>query len=265
MKVIFNCIKFIPIQLNKCLRQLFAVMKMDDLKEELNSLNNSIDDLENRIEKARTEAEANVKPLNEELSQIKEDKRTYALKNDFDSIQDCRRREDNLKFKISAQWNQYTILKNELVELNKQKRELESQIKLEEDKIKRKNEILAQMDMVLDNYRKTQSLRQAAVDSKISPDHVEQWFDWGKNDFNETYSYFYTQIIEIDSHFKDMEAQKLKDDMDRVISAYRKTGSLEEASRIADVSYDTVMYWYEWGSRGFGEENVYFFKKLDSD
>lgn len=49
--------------------------------------------------------------------------------------------------------------------------------------------------------------------------------------------------------------------MDDVVDAYRKTDSLKEASRMAGVSYDTVMYWYEWGSRGFGSENTYFFKK----
>jgi hypothetical protein len=101
------------------------------------------------------------------------------------------------------------------------------------------------------------------MDAGMDPNSAEQWFEWGRNDFNETYSYFYNEIIRIDNHFKDLEAQKLKEQMDRVVDAYRKTGSLRQASRIADVSYDTVQYWYEWGSRGFGEENTYFFKNVN--
>ncbi len=52
--------------------------------------------------------------------------------------------------------------------------------------------------------------------------------------------------------------------MDNVIEAYKKTNSLKEASKMVNVSYDTVKYWYVWGSRGFGEENTYFFKNLES-
>ena len=63
---------------------------------------------------------------------------------------------------------------------------------------------------------------------------------------------------------KDLEAQKLKDDMDRVADAYSKTGSLKRAAEIAHVSSDTVEYWYDWGMRGFGEENTYFYKKIMS-
>ena len=155
------------------------------------------------------------------------------------------------------------MLNSELSKLNKEKIALEKQIKLEEDKIKRNNEIMSQIDDVLNNYKKSQNLKQAAIDSNISPNHVEQWFEWGKNGFNEIYSYFYSQIIEIDNYFKDLEAQKLKKQMDSVIEAYKKTNSLEKASKMADVSYDTVQYWYEWGSKGFGRENTYFFKKLE--
>lgn len=235
---------------------------MDGLKRDLDNLNEEIRDLEIRVQKAKDEAESNIQPLEAELSQVKEEKRQFAMKNDFDSIQSCRRREENLKFKISAQWNQYSMLKNDLSRLNGQKRDLEDRIKLEEDKIRRNNEILSQMDEVLTNYRKSQDLKKAAIDSNISPDHVRQWFEWGKGNFNETYSYFYTQILEIDSHFKNLEAEKLKGEMDRVIEAYRKTNSLKRASELAGVSYDTVQYWYEWGSRGFGEENTYFYKNI---
>ena len=236
---------------------------MEKLKQNLNDLNNSISELKSQIREAKIEAEVNVKQLTNELSQVRQDKKEFAIKNDFDSVQNCRRRENNLKFKIDAQWNNYSLLNSELSKLNKEKIALEKQIKLEEDKIKRNNEIMSQIDEVLNNYKKSQNLKQAAIDSNISPNHVEQWFEWGKNGFNETYSYFYTQIIEIDNYFKDLEAQKLKKQMDSVIEAYMKTNSLEKASKIADVSYDTVQYWYEWGSKGFGRENTYFFKKLE--
>lgn len=235
---------------------------MDKLNEDLDILNNSIQELENQIQKAKLEAESNIIPLDDELTQIRQDKIKYASKRDFESVQTCRRKEENLKFKINAQWNKYSLLKNDLIKLNNEKRDLEKQIKLEEDKIKRNNQILSQMDEVLINYRKTQSLKQSAIDSKINPNTVEQWYEWGKNNFNETYFYFYTQIVEIDNQFNDAEALKLKKQMDDVIDAYKKTRSLKEASKITNVSYDKVMYWYEWGSKGFGRENTYFFKKL---
>ena len=238
-------------------------LNMDMLKHKLDEVNESIRDLEDKIQRARLDAENNIAPLNVELAKVKEDKRNFAYKNDSDSVHDCIRKEENLKFKINAQWNEHAMLKNELAKLKRQKLELESQIKLEEDKIKRHKEIVARMDEVLDNYRKTQNLKQSAMDAGMDPNSVEQWFEWGRNDFNETYSYFYGEIIRIDNHFKDLEAQKLKEQMDRVVDAYRKTGSLRQASRIADVSYDTVQYWYEWGSRGFGEENTYFFKRVN--
>ena len=236
---------------------------MDKLKQDLENLNNFILKLENQIQEAKSEAESNIIPLNAKLTQVKQDKTKYAAKNDFESVQSCRRKEENLKFKIKAQWNKYLLLKNDLFKLNKRKLDLEKQIKLENDKIRRNNQILAEMDEVLKNYKKSQNLKQAAIDSKKSPDHVQQWFEWGKNDFNQTYSYFYTKIREIDCYFKDLEAQKLKKHMDDVIEAYNKTKSLKKASEIVNVSYNTVMYWYEWGSRGFGEENSYFFKKID--
>ena len=238
-------------------------LNMDMLKHKLDEVNESIRDLEDKIQRARLDAENNIAPLNVELAKVKEDKRNFAYKNDSDSVHDCIRKEENLKFKINAQWNEHAMLKNELAKLKRQKLELESQIKLEEDKIKRHKEIVARMDEVLDNYRRTQNLKQSAMDAGMDPNSVEQWFEWGRNDFNETYSYFYGEIIKIDNNFKDLEVQKLKEQMDRVVDAYRKTGSLRQASRIADVSYDTVQYWYEWGSRGFGEENTYFFKNVN--
>ena len=236
---------------------------MDRLEGDLDSLNREIEKLESEIQNAEKEAEGNIEPLNKELAQIREDKRNFASKNDFESVENCRRRENNLKFKISAQWNRCSLLKEELSKMKKKRGDLESQIKLERDKIRRNDEIRFRMDIVLANYEKSRNLTQAAIDSNIDPDHVRQWQEWGRNDFNQTYSYFYSEILKIDEHFRNLESQKLKDDMNRVIEAYEKTGSLEKASEIADVSYDTVMYWYEWGCRGFGEENKYFFKKLN--
>ena len=118
------------------------------------------------------------------------------------------------------------------------------------------------MDRVIANYKKSQNLTLAATDSNISPDQVMQWYEWGKNDYDETYSYFYSKILEADDYFKNLEALKLKKQMDDVIDAFKITDSPEKASQIAQVSYDTVRYWYEWGSRGFGEENTYFYNKL---
>ncbi len=235
---------------------------MKILKQELEDLNKQISRLESDIKTTEREAEANIKPLKEELDQLKEDKRNFASKNDFDSVQDCRRREDNLKFKINAQWNMYSILNNDLSQLKKKRLDLEAKIRLEEDKIKRNNEIRSKMDIVLDNYEKSQNLKQAAIDSNINPNTVEQWHEWGKNSYDEICSYFYHRIAEIDNHFRDLKSQELKRQMDSVAEAYKKTHSLKDAARIANVNPDTVEYWYEWGSRGFGEENTYFFKKL---
>ncbi len=235
------------------------------IEKELYDLTGTIRELESQIENARAEAEDNIKPLKEELSQIKREKTQCALKNDFDSVEVLRRREENLKFKITAQWNKYTLLKDDLTGLKARKKELEAEIKLKKDRIRRDKQIKKQMDEVLENYKKTQSLKQAAIDSGIRPEYVEQWYEWGENDFNETYSYFYIQKIKIDNYFKELEARKLMDEMDKVIEAYKKTDSLKKAAEIADVSLDTVKYWYEWGSRGFGEENTYFYKRLQGD
>lgn len=235
---------------------------MTSLNQNLVDLNNDIISLEYEIRMAEAEAENNIKPLKEELVQLKEDKRNFASKNDFESVQNCRRRENNLKFKIDAQWNRYSLLKEDLSKLKKQKTNLETKIKLEEDKVKRSNQIRSQMDEVLANYKKSQSLKQAALDSNINPNYVTQWHKWGEDNLNETYSYFYNEIKEIDNYFKEMKSQELKKQMDSVVEAYRKTNSLKDAAKIANVNPDTVEYWYEWGSRGFGEENTYFFKKI---
>lgn len=237
---------------------------MDKLKSELDDLNGRIHDLESQIENEKAEAERNAEPLREELSRVRQDKRRFGQKNDFESVQSCNRKEENLKFKIAAQWNLHSMLEGDLAKLKRQKEDLENRIKLEEDRIRRNEEIMARMDEVLENYKKTQNLRTAAVDSNISPDHVEQWLEWGRADFNEACSYFHSRVVEIDESFKKLEAKRLMDMMDRVIDAYERTGSLREASRLSGVSWDMVQYWHEWGSMGFGEENVYFFKRIDS-
>ena len=236
---------------------------MDKLKSELDELNRDICNLEKKIAKEKAEAERNAEPLKEELSRVRQDKRRFGQKNDFESVHSCNRKEENLKFKIAAQWNLHSMLKGDLARLKRQKEDLENRIKLESDRIRRNEEIMERMDEVLENYKKTQNLTSAAVDSNISPDHVGQWLEWGKANFNETYSYFYSRVAEIDESFKQLEAKRLMDMMDRVIDAYERTRSLREASRLSGVSWDTVQYWQEWGSMGFGEENVYFFKRID--
>lgn len=62
----------------------------------------------------------------------------------------------------------------------------------------------------------------------------------GVKNFNDIYFYFYTQILEIDNYFKKLESQKLKEQIDCVIEVYKKTNSLKEASKMANVSDDTV-------------------------
>ena len=235
---------------------------MEELKRRLDELEGEIEQMEISVSEAEAEALKNIEPLEWELEDLRVEKRKYASKNDFESVQSIIKREDNIKFKISAQWNRSLILKSDLVKLKKSREDLKYQIKLAEDRARRDRDVKSQMDRVIENYRKTGSLEKAAADSKISYDHVMQWYEWGRNDFNETSRYFYDKISDIDDYFRDLEAQKLKSDMDRVADAFKKTGSLKEASETAGVSYDTVKYWYEWGSRGFGEENTYFYRKV---
>ena len=45
---------------------------MENLKHDLNILNNSITELENQIKKAEREAEDNIKPLKSELAKVKQ-------------------------------------------------------------------------------------------------------------------------------------------------------------------------------------------------
>ena len=94
---------------------------MENLNGDLNDLNERIDELEIQIANAKSEAEENIMPLEAELKQVKQDKSRYGAKNDFDCVQECRRKEENLKFKISSQWNRYSILKNTLAELKSKK------------------------------------------------------------------------------------------------------------------------------------------------
>lgn len=237
-------------------------MSMLELKNQLNKLNEEINLLENNIEKAKIEAEENIKLINTQILEIKENKRKYALKNDFESVQQSNSKIENLKFKINAQWNKYSLLNEELNNLKKQKNNLLNEIKLKEDKNRRNNQIRNQMDKVLTEYKKTHELKKAAIDSNISYETVQHWFDWGKNNYNQTTTYFYNQIREIDDYFKQQEKLKLRKEMDQVIEAYKKTHSLKEASADAGVSYNTVKYWFDWGKNKFGDDNYYFYTEI---
>ena len=68
---------------------------MNGLKMELDELEKSIKDLEIQIKQAEIEAENNIRPLELELASVRKNKRKYALKGDFDSVQSCIRRENN--------------------------------------------------------------------------------------------------------------------------------------------------------------------------
>lgn len=236
---------------------------MEELIKEFEEVLIKINDLEDEIEIAKQKAHSNIEPLKNELSRLKEVKRRYASKNDSDSVRDCIRKEDNLKFKINAQRNEYLILSDELFKLNTQKEDLEYKIQLEKDKIKRKKQLKEKLDLIIINYEKSQNLKDAAIASNVNPDQAEQWLEWGKNNFEETYSYFYNEIQKIDNHQKDLEREKTRKQMDRVIEIYRKTESLKKAAKVAHVNYDTVQYWYDWGRMGFGDDNVYFYKSIE--
>ena len=178
---------------------------MEELTKELEEVITKINDLEEEIEIAKAKAHSNIEPLKKELSRLKEVKRRYASKNDPDSVRDCIRKEDNLKFEINAQRNEYLILSDELFKLKTQKEDLEYKIQLEKDKIKRKNQLKEKLDLIITNYEKSQNLRDAAIEANVNPDQAEQWLEWGKNNFEETYSYFYNEIQKIDNHQKDLE------------------------------------------------------------
>ena len=135
--------------------------------------------------------------------------------------------------------------------------------KHEEEILKRNLEIRSQMDAVIENYKSSFSLKESSQKTNIGFDLVLTWFNWGKNGFDENSKYFYDEIKRIDDENKKLfEKENVINQMDRVIENYKKTESLEQASKMADVSYDTVKYWYEWGRNGFGEENSYFYKEI---
>ena len=235
---------------------------MKELKDKLNEINNEISQLNDEIKKAESEAEQNIAPLESELSKIREDKRKSAMKNDLESVQQLKSKEANLKFKISAQWNKSNMLKEDLTRLLTKKDEVIAQIKLKEDRIKRDEKITKQMDEVLDHYRNTRSLKEAALSANIRFETVGQWIEWGKNKYNKTGVYFFNEVNAIDDYFKKQDVLKLKNEMDSVIEAYKKSKSLKEACRSAGVSYDTAQYWFSWGRNGFGEENKYFYREI---
>ena len=129
--------------------------------------------------------------------------------------------------------------------------------------LKRNLEIRSQMDAVIENYKSSFSLKESSQKANISFDLVLTWFNWGKNGFDENSKYFYDEIKRIDDENKKLfEKESIINQMDKVIENYKNTESLEQASKMANVSYDTVKYWYEWGKNGFGEENSYFYNEL---
>ena len=120
----------------------------------------------------------------------------------------------------------------ELFKLKTQKEDLEYKIKLEKDRIKRKNQLKEKLDLIITNYEKSQNLRDAAIDANVNPDQAEQWLEWGKNNYEEIYSYFYKEIQKIDAYQKDLEREKTRKQMDRVIEIYKKPNPLKRRQRL---------------------------------
>ena len=50
------------------------------------------------------------------------------------------------------------------------------------------------MDRVIEIYRKTESLKQAAKVARVNYDTVQYWYDWGGMGFSEDNVYFYKSI-----------------------------------------------------------------------
>ena len=218
--------------------------------------------------------ETNVQPLMIQLDSVRNDIRKYGFKNDIASINQSKRKEFEILSKIDHEWKDYRDLNEKISILKRYKNELLEEIRLaevdeakrkkhEEEILKRNLEIRSQMDAVIENYKSSFSLKESSQKTNIGFDLVLTWFNWGKNGFDENSKYFYDEIKRIDDENKKLfEKENVINQMDRVIENYKKTESLEQASKMADVSYDTVKYWYEWGRNGFGEENSYFYKEI---
>ena len=247
---------------------------MFEKKQKIEEIDRKIEILEKESISLKESTETNVQPLMIQLDSVRNDIRKYGFKNDIASINQSKRKEFEILSKIDHEWKDYRDLNEKISILKRYKNELLEEIRLaevdeakrkkhEEEILKRNLEIRSQMDAVIENYKSSFSLKESSQKTNIGFDLVLTWFNWGKNGFDENSKYFFDEIKRIDDENKKLfEKENVINQMDRVIENYKKTESLEQASKMADVSYDTVKYWYEWGRNGFGEENSYFYKEL---
>ena len=247
---------------------------MLDKRQKIEEIDRKIEILEKESISLKESTESKVQPLMGQLDSIRADIKKYGFKNDIASINKSKRREFEILSQINLEWKDYRDLNEKISILKRSKNNLLEEIRLaeadeaqrkrrEEEILKRNLEIRSQMDAVIENYKSSFSLKESSQKANISFDLVLTWFNWGKNGFDENSKYFYDEIKRIDDENKKLfEKENVINQMDRVIENYKKTESLEQASKMADVSYDTVKYWYEWGRNGFGEENSYFYKEI---
>lgn len=247
---------------------------MLEKKQKIKEIDNEIEILEKESVSLKESTESKVQPLMGQLDSIRADIKKYGFKNDIASIDKSKRREFEILSQINLEWKDYRDLNEKISILKRSKNNLLEEIRLaeadeaqrkrrEEEILKRNLEIRSQMDAVIENYKSSFSLKESSKKANISFDLVLTWFNWGKNGFDENSKYFYDEIKRIDDENKKLfEKESIINQMDRVIENYKNTASLEQASKMANVSYDTVKYWYEWGKNGFGEENSYFYKEL---
>ena len=247
---------------------------MLEKKQKIKEIDNEIEILEKESISLKESTESKVQPWMGQLDSVRADIKKYGFKNDIPSINKSKRREFEILSQINLEWKDYRDLNEKISILKRSKNNLLEEIRLaeadeaqrkrrEEEILKRNLEIRSQMDAVIENYKSSFSLKESSQKANISFDLVLTWFNWGKNGFDENSKYFYDEIKRIDDENKKLfEKESIINQMDKVIENYKNTESLEQASKMANVSYDTVKYWYEWGKNGFGEENSYFYKDL---
>ena len=247
---------------------------MLDKRQKIEEIDRKIEILEKESISLKESTESKVQPLMGQLDSIRADIKKYGFKNDIASINKSKRREFEILSQINLEWKDYRDLNEKISILKRSKNNLLEEIRLAEaDEAQRKRreeeilirnlEIRSQMNEVIENYKESLSLKESSQKANISFDLVLTWFNWGKNGFDENSKYFYDEIKKIDAENRNLfEKENIINQMDRVIENYKNTESLEQASKMANVSYDTVKYWYEWGKNGFGEENSYFYKEL---
>ena len=247
---------------------------MLDKRQKIEEIDRKIEILEKESISLKESTESKVQPLMGQLDSIRADIKKYGFKNDIASINKSKRREFEILSQINLEWKDYRDLNEKISILKRSKNNLLEEIRLAEaDEAQRKRreeeilirnlEIRSQMNEVIENYKESLSLKESSQKANISFDLVLTWFNWGKNGFDENSKYFYDEIKKIDAENRNLfEKENIINQMDRVIENYKNTESLEQASKMANVSYDTVKYWYEWGKNGFGEENSYFYNEL---